>query len=299
LQLTLFLQLLLPGLTTGCVYALVAVGFVICANVSGVVNLAQGEFVMIGGMVASWLAAASWPLPVAIVIAVLVGAALGAAQEKLTLAPVRRAPPFIQVTTTVGVAIVVRGFALVLFGTDPLSLPGFSGDGVFFVGGAVLPVQSLWVWGTTAALLAATFGVLRYTDIGRAVRACSINLQAALLMGVDAERLRVIVFAVSGAVAALAGAVMTPIVLSTWDAGISYGIKGFVGAIIGGFRSPLLAVAGGIGIGIVEAFGAGYISSGWKDFIVYGVLLAYLLIRGGVFRVGRAAFAAALASPLR
>src|SRR6185312_10499293 len=287
LNLTLFLQLLLPGITTGCVYALVAVGFVICANVSGVVNLAQGEYVMLGGMVAAWLAvAAGCPL---------VGAALGALQEKLTLAPVRRAPPFIQVTTTVGVSIVVRGFALVLFGTDPLSLPGFSGDGVFFVGGAVMPVQSLWVWGMTLALLAATFGVLRYTDIGRAVRACSINLQAARLMGVDAERLRVIVFAVSGA----AGAVVTPIVLSSWDAGISYGIKGFVGAIIGGFRSPLLAVAGGIGIGLVEAFGAGYVSSGWKDFIVYGVLLAYLLIRGGVFRAGRAAFAAALANPMR
>jgi branched-chain amino acid transport system permease protein len=299
LDLTLFFQLLLPGLTTGCVYALVAVGFVICANVSGVVNLAQGEFVMAGGMVASWLVTAALPLPLAILLAMAVGAALGALQEKLTLAPVRRAPPFIQVTTTVGVAIVLRGFALVLFGTDPLMLPGFSGDGVFFVFGAVMPVQSLWVWGATAVLLAATFGVLRYTDIGRAVRACSINLQAARLMGVDAERLRVIVFAVSGAAGALAGAVVTPIVLSTWDAGVSYGIKGFVGAIIGGFRSPLLAVAGGVGIGLVEAFGAGYISSGWKDFIVYGVLLAYLLIRGGVFRFGRAAFAAALANPMR
>ena len=298
MDLTLFLQLLLPGITTGCVYALVAVGFVICANVSGVVNLAQGEFVMIGGMAASWLVSAALPLPVAILIAMLAGATLGAVQEKLTLAPVRHAPPFIQVTTTVGVAIVLRGFALVLFGTDPLSLPGFTGDGVFFVDGAVMPIQSLWVWGTTAALLALTFGVLRYTDIGRAVRACSINLQAARLMGVDAERLRIIVFAVSGAVGALAGAVVTPIVLSSWDAGISYGIKGFVGAIIGGFRSPLLAVAGGIGIGLIEAFGAGYISSGWKDFIVYGVLLAYLLIRGGVFRAGRAAFAAALANPM-
>ncbi len=299
MDLTLFLQLLLPGLTTGCVYALVAVGFVICANVSGVVNLAQGEFVMIGGMAASWLVTAGLPLPAAILIAMLVGAALGATQEKLTLAPVRHAPPFIQVTTTVGVAIVIRGFALVLFGTDPLTLPNFTGDGVFFVLGAVLPIQALWVWGTTAALLAATFGVLRYTDIGRAVRACSINLQAARLMGVDAERLRVIVFAVSGAVGALAGAVVTPIVLSSWDAGVSYGLKGFAGAIIGGFRSPLLAVAGGIGIGLVEAFGAGYISSGWKDFIVYGVLLGYLLIRGGVFRVGRAAFAAALTNPMR
>jgi branched-chain amino acid transport system permease protein len=216
----------------------------------------------------------------------------------LTLAPVRRAPPFIQVTTTVGVAIVIRGFALVLFGADPLTLPGFSGDGVFFILGAVMPVQSLWVWGTTAVLLSATLGVLKYTDIGRAVRACSINLQAARLMGVNAERLRVIVFAVSGAVGALAGAVVTPIVLSSWDAGVSYGVKGFVGAIIGGFRSPMMAVAGGLGIGLIEAFGAGYISSGWKDFIVYGLLLAYLLIRGGVFRAGRAAFAAALANPL-
>ena len=114
----------------------------------------------------------------------------------------------------------------------------------------MLPVQSLWVWGATAALLGATFGFLSYTDIGRAVRACSINLHAARLMGVDAERLTLIVFAVSGASGALAGAVVTPIVLSTWDAGVTYGIKGFVGAIIGGFRNPLLAVAGGIGIGV-------------------------------------------------
>lgn len=299
MDLTLFLQLLLPGLTTGCIYALVAVGFVICANVSGVVNLAQGEFVMIGGMAGSWLVTAGLKLPAAVAIVMLVGALLGALQERLTLAPVRRAPPFIQVTTTVGVAIVIRGFALVLFGTDPLSLPGFSGDGVFFILGAVLPVQALWMWGTTVALLLLTFAVLRYTDIGRAVRACSINLQAARLMGVDAERLRVIVFAVSGAAGALAGAVVTPVVLSSWDAGVGYSIKGFVGAVIGGFRSPLLAVTGGIGIGLVEAFGAGYISSGWKDFIVYGVVLAYLLIRGGVFRAGRAAFAAALANPMR
>jgi branched-chain amino acid transport system permease protein len=286
-----FVQLLLPGLTTGCVYALVALGFVLCANVSGVVNFAQGEYVMLGGMVGAWLFSEQVPLPLAILGATLAGALLGAAQERLTLAPVRTAPDFIQITITLGVAVVLRGLALIAFGKDPLSMPGFSGDDVFQVAGAVVPLQSLWVWGTTALMLAASFGFLMHTAPGRAVRACSINLHAARLMGVDAERLALAVFTVAGASGALAGAVITPIVLASWDAGIAYGLKGFVGAILGSFRSPLVAVLGGLGIGALESFAAGYVSSGYKDAMVYGVLLAYLLVRGGVFVFGRAALA--------
>ncbi|HUD59734.1 MAG TPA: branched-chain amino acid ABC transporter permease [Acetobacteraceae bacterium] len=289
---TVFLQLLLPGLTTGCVYALVALGFVLCANVSGVVNFAQGEFVMLGGMAAAWLIGLNVPFVLAIVAATAIGGAVGAAQEFLTLAPVRQQPHFIQITTTVGFAVVLRGITLIVAGKDALSVPGFSGDGVFFVFGAILPVQSLWVWGATLLMLVGTFTVLRYTTIGRAVRACSINLQAARLMGVNAERLRVIVFAVSGATGALAGVVITPIVLASWDAGLTYSTKGFIGAILGGFRSPMAAVLGGLFIGLLESLGAGYVSSGWKDFIVYGVLLAWLLIQGGVFLRGRAGAAA-------
>jgi branched-chain amino acid transport system permease protein len=276
MQATVFLQLLLPGFTTGCVYALVALGFVLCANVSGVVNFAQGEFVMLGGMAAAYLIGLDVPFGFAILVATLLGAVAGAAQEVFTLAPVRRQPHFIQITTTVGVA-----------GKDALSVPGFSGDGVFFVFGAILPVQSLWVWGATLLLLLGTFGFLRYTSTGRAVRACSINLQAARLMGVNAERLRIFVFAASGATGALAGVVITPIVLASWDAGLTYSTKGFIGAIIGGFRSPSAAVAGGLFIGVLESLSAGYVSSGWKDFIVYGVLLAWLLVQGGVFLRGR------------
>jgi branched-chain amino acid transport system permease protein len=119
------------------------------------------------------------------------------------------------------------------------------------------------------------------------VRACSINLQAARLMGIDTERLTLFVFAAAGGTGALAGIVITPIVLANWDAGISYGLKGFIGAILGGLRSPSVAVVGGLGIGVLESLSAGYISSGWKDAIVYGVLIAYLLVRGGVFTVGR------------
>jgi branched-subunit amino acid ABC-type transport system permease component len=287
-----FLQLLLPGLTTGCVYALVALGFVLCANVSGVVNFAQGEFVMLGGMAAAWLIGLDVPFLLAILAATAVGAAVGALQEWLTLAPVRRQPHFIQITTTVGFAVVLRGIVLIVAGKDALSVPGFSGDGIVMLFGAVLPVQSLWVWGATLFLLLGTFGFLRYTDIGRAVRACSINLQAARLMGVNAERLRIIVFAVSGATGALAGVVITPIVLASWDAGLTYSTKGFIGAILGGFRSPSIAVLGGLFIGVLESLSAGYVSSGWKDFIVYGVLLAWLLVQGGVFLRGRAGFVA-------
>src|ERR1700733_11184118 len=236
-----FLQLLLPGVTTGCVYALVALGFVLCANVSGVVNFAQGEFVMLGGMAAAWLIGLNVPFVLAIVAATAIGGAVGAAQEFLTLAPVRQQPHFIQITTTVGFAVVVRGITLIVARKDALSVPGFSGDGVFFVFGAILPVQSLCVGCATLLMLVGSFTVLRYTTIVRAVRACSINLQAARLMGVNAERLRVIVFAVSGATGALAGVVITPIVLASWDAGLPYRTKGFIGAIIGGFRSPSAA----------------------------------------------------------
>ncbi|MGE5146567.1 MAG: branched-chain amino acid ABC transporter permease [Candidatus Eiseniibacteriota bacterium] len=283
-----FIQLLLPGITTGCVYALVALGFVLCANVSGVVNFAQGEYVMLGGMVGAFLVDQHLPLGLAIIVATLAGALLGAAQERLTLAPVRRSPHFIQITITLGVAVVVRGIALIAFGKDPLSMPGFSGDGTFALFDAILPVQTLWAWGATALMLVALFWFLRHTDTGRAVRACSINLQAARLMGVNTERLTLVVFSVAGGIGALAGVVITPIVLASWDAGVSYGLKGFIGAILGGFRSPTIAVLGGLGIGVLEAFSAGYISSGWKDAIVYGVLLAYLLVRGGVFIYGRA-----------
>jgi branched-subunit amino acid ABC-type transport system permease component len=286
-----FFQLLLPGLTTGCIYALVALGFVLVANVSGLINFAQGEFVMIGGMASAWLMTQGVALVPAILIAVAVGAAVAAAQERLTFAPVRHRGHFIQITITFGVAAALRGVTLIVAGTEPLSLPGFSGDGAFTLFGAILPLQSLWVWGATALLLLGTFGFLRLTAIGRAVRACSINLRAARLMGVDAERLSLIVFAVSGATGALAGAVVAPIVLASWDAGISYSIKGFLGALLASYRSPGIAVLGGLGIGVIESLAAGYLSSGWKDFVVYGAMLAYLLIRGGVFLRGRASLA--------
>jgi branched-subunit amino acid ABC-type transport system permease component len=287
-----FSQFVLSGLTTGCVYALVALGFVLCANVSGVVNFAQGEFVMIGGLIAASLIALGVPAPLAVLAAVVIGALLGLAQERLTLKPARRSPMFIQITITLGVSVVIRSIALLIWGKDPYAMPAFTGDGVFTFLGAVLPYQSLWVWGATAALLFGTFWFLKFTAVGRAVRACAINPQAARLMGINTERMSMVVLTASGASGALAGVVIAPIALASWSAGFDYGLKGFIGAIIGGFRSPTLAVLGGLGISVVESLAAGYISSESKDAIAYGALLIYLLVRGGVFTFGRASLGA-------
>ena len=194
-------------------------------------------------------------------------------------------------TITLGVAIVIRGLALLFLGRDPYSLAGFSGGGVILVAGAVLPGQSLWIWGTTAALLAATFWFLKFTDTGRAVRACAIDPEAARLMGVDTTRMSLLVFAASGAMGALGGVVITPLATVSWSSGLDYGLKGFIGALLGGFRSPGRAVLGGLAIGALESLSAGYISSQSKDVIAYGTLLVYLMIRGGVLAFGRSSLA--------
>jgi branched-subunit amino acid ABC-type transport system permease component len=282
-----FAQFVLSGLTTGCVYALVALGFVLCANVSRVVNFAQGEFVMIGGLVAASLLGIGTGLPLALACATLAGALLALLQERLTVKPARKSPDFIQITITLAVAAVIRGAALLIWGKDPLSMPGFSGDGTFQLFGAVLPLQDVWVWGITAVLLGLVFWVLNCTGYGRAIRACSVNERAARLMGIDTERTTAIVFLLAGALGALGGAAVAPIALASWSAGIAFGLKGFIGAAIGGFRNPVFAVAGGLSLGIFESLSSGYISSAAKDTLSYSVLLVYLLVRGGVFARGR------------
>ncbi|MGE0802986.1 MAG: branched-chain amino acid ABC transporter permease [Lautropia sp.] len=287
------MQFVLTGFAAGCAYALVALGFVLCANVSGVINFAQGEYVMVGGLLMASLSSLSLPLPLSLMLVALVGAALGGAQERLSLAPVRDQSAFIQISITLGVAVMLRGLALLIWGKDPVSVPGFSGEGVFDVAGAVLASQDLWVWATTGLLLATTYLLLNHTDWGRAVRACSDNPHAARLMGIDTARTTLIVFAAAGAAGALAGAVVAPLALAHWSLGLEYGLKGFIGAIIGKLRHPLLAVLGGLGVGVVESLAAAYISSGSKDFVTYGILLAYLLVQGGALRGKRPALSAA------
>ena len=283
-----FWQLLLSGMTAGCVYAMVALGFVLCMHVSGVINFAQGEYAMAGGVGASVLSAMGIPLFGAVLCAAIIGGALGALQERLTLLPARKLSIFIRVTITFGFAGIVRSIAMAVGGKDALSLQGLSGDGAFQLFGAILPTQTLWIFGATVLMLGMTFWFLHRTTPGRAVRACAENPVAARLMGINVSRLSLIVFVASGAVGALAGAVTAPVTGAYWLSGLDTSLKGFVGAIIADLKSPQIAVAGGLAIGIVESLSAGFISSAYKDVIVYAVLLAYLLVKGGLFMSERA-----------
>lgn len=280
-------QFLAAGLTTGCGYALVALAIVLMANVSGVVNLAQGEYVAVGGLLLASLLAVHVPLPVALLIVTLAGAVLCAAQEQLTVRPVQDSPQFLQITVTLGIAVAIRGAAFLIWGKDPLGVPGFSGDDVIIVMDAIVPLQTQWVWGGTAALLILTFLMLSFTQVGRAIRACSINRNAARLMGINPQRTSLLVFAAAGAASMFSGALLAPLTLASWDSGLTLGLKGLIAAIFGGFRSPLAAVGAGLAIGVLEAFVAGFGSSDAKDVILYAVLLAGLLVMGGVFARGR------------
>lgn len=280
-------QFILSGVSTGCIYALVALGFVLCANATGVINFAAGEYVMIGGLVAASLARLGVPVPLAVLAAIASGGLLGLLQERATLAPIRLAPSFIRIIVTLGFAIVVRGVALILWDKDPYPLPGFSSDGIFELLGAVLVWQVVWVWILTAATLFLLYIVLMRTAWGRAIRACADNELAARLMGIKPARIAVIVFAVSGAIGALGGAAIAPITLASYSIGVDFGLKGFIGALFAGFRSPVLAVVGGISIGVAETLAGGYVSSGSRDIIVYALLVVVLLVSSGLLKRGR------------
>lgn len=280
-------QFVLSGASTGCIYALVALGFVLCANATGVINFAAGEYVMVGGLVAASLAGFGVPVGLAVLAAVLAGALLGLLQERATLTPILKAPDFIRITVTLAFALVVRGAALIIWDKDPYPLPGFSSDGVFELLGAYLVWQVVWVWALTAVTLVVLYVLLMRTSLGRAIRACADNARAARLMGIDPVRVGMVVFAASGAIGALGGAAIAPITLASWSIGIEFGLKGFIGALVAGFRSPPVAVAAGIAIGIAETLAAGYVSSGYRDIVVYSLLVLVLIATSGLLRRGR------------
>jgi branched-chain amino acid transport system permease protein len=278
---------MLSGATSGCVYTLVAIGIVLCASATNVINFAQGEFVMLGGLVGVTCVAKGVPAPLAVLAATATGALVGMVQERLTVAPIRGATAFMQITVTLGVAVCLRGAALLIWGKDPYGLEGFSGDGVIEIVGAYIPTQALWVWATTAVTIVATFWWLTATRAGRAIRAVSNNPLAARLMGINTGLVSLVVFAAGGAMGGLAGVVIAPISTVSWETGLEYSVKGFTAAIIGGLKSPGRAAAVAMAIGVIESLAAAYISSGSKDIVTYSALLLYLMLRGGVFILGR------------
>jgi branched-chain amino acid transport system permease protein len=272
------LQFLVSGLTVGAVYALVALGFTLIYNASDVVNFAQGEFVMLGGMVTVFATAAGLPLPLAAVLAILVAVAVGLLLHRLAIEPARGASAVTLIIITIGASIFLRGVAQIVFDKRFHGLPAFSGaDPIPVLGAAILP-QSFWVLGGAVLVFAGLFLFLERTLLGKAVLATAANRLAARLVGVDTSFVLALSFGLSAAIGALAGILITPITLTSFDVGTLLALKGFAAAMLGGMGSPLGAVAGGLILGLLESFAAGTISSAYKDAVAFLVILGVLFV---------------------
>ncbi len=270
------LQFVFSGMTVGAVYALVALGFTIIFNASGVVNFAQGEFVMLGGMITVFAHASGLPLPLAALIAVAVTAVVGVALNRLAIEPARGAPVVSLIIITIGASIFIRGASQLVFDKQIHSFPAFSGDDPIHVLGATILTQSLWVIGGAIAIFVGLWLFFTKTLLGRAVLATSNNRLAAQLVGINTKFVMTLSFALSAAIGALGGVLVTPITLTSYDVGLALALKGFAAAMLGGMGNPKGAFVGGLLLGLLEALTAGYLSSQYKDAAAFIIILAVL-----------------------
>ncbi len=273
-----FLQFLISGLTVGAVYALVALGFTLIYNASGVVNFAQGEFVMLGGMVTVFASAAGVPLVLAAVIAVVIAVVIGLLLHRLAIEPARGASAVTLIIITIGASILFRGIAAIIFDKQFHKLPGFTGETPINILGAAVQPQSFWVLGGAAVVVVALYVFLEHTILGKAVLATAANRLAARLVGINTTTIMAIAFGGSAAIGAIAGILVTPITLTSYDVGTLLALKGFAAAMLGGMGNPVGAVIGGLLLGLLEAFGAGYLSSTYKDAFAFLVILIVLFV---------------------
>ena len=281
-----FLQYLISGLTMGSIYALVGLGFTIIYAVTRIINFAQGEFVMLGGMLSFYLiSAAGIPMAPALILSVLIAAAIGAIMYLLAIRTAKRASVVSLIIITIGAAVFIRGIAGVGWGVDFVRPPYFTGDESISFLGAYIHPQALWIIGTTLAVTVLLHLFLSYTMVGKALKACAINPRAAGLVGINAKTMALIAFALAAAIGGIGGAVMAPLTLTSYNVGVMLGLKGFVAASIGGFKSPIAAVIGGITLGIIESLSVGLdwgpFTSAYKDVIALVVLLLILLLWSG------------------
>jgi branched-chain amino acid transport system permease protein len=270
-------QTLLAGLTAGAIYALVALGFAIIYNASHVINFAQGEFVMIGGMAAAAFVETGLPFPLSISLSVGLAVLVGVLLEKAAIEPARGAPVVTLIIITIGASIFLRGLAALVWDKKIHPLPAFSGEAPIHLGGATLLPQTLWVLGTTVAVVAALWWFFNRTLTGKAILAVSHNRLAAQLMGISVRRVLLVSFGLSAALGALAGVLIAPISFTSWDVGVMLGLKGFAAAILGGMGSGPGAIVGGLALGLIESLGAGYLSSAYKDVFAFIIILAALI----------------------
>ena len=276
------LQYLFSGLTNGAIYAVIAVGFSMLYSTTELINFAHGEFVMLGALVLVTLWGA-WqiPLPLAFLLTAACVALMGLLFERFAIRTVRKPHPIVLVIITVGASIFLRGVAMIIWGKDAYSLPPFSNQPPLELAGATLLIQSVWIVVISLLLVLGLHFFYRRTLTGKAMQATAISKRAAWITGIPAGLMVLLAFVMSTGMGAVAGMIIAPVTMCSYDMGTLLGLKGFCAAMLGGIGSLWGSLIGGLLLGVLEALGVGFISSALKDAVAFILLLLILYFRPG------------------
>jgi branched-chain amino acid transport system permease protein len=278
----LIVQSIASGVAVGCVYGLIGIGFCVIYNASGIVNFAQGAFVMLGGMVASAaLQTYGVPLPLAVILAIIVCTGIGMALERIVVRPLwdRQSATFVMILGTLAAQIVIERLTLIVAGDQPHSLPMFTDRPPLRLASLAISYQFLWILGGSALVIALLALFFSSTKTGKAMRACAINREAAALQGIPVSRMLALAFGLSAALGAFAGVLITPTQYTAFNLGVPFAISGFIAAIVGGFGRPFGALAGGIFLGTAQALAIVALGSAFKNIAALSILLLFLFFR--------------------
>jgi branched-chain amino acid transport system permease protein len=275
-----FLQFIFAGMTSGAIYALIALGFSVVHNTMGIVNFTQVDFVSMGGMfMFTGLFWSGLPMPLALPAAVGAMTIVGMAVERFGIRPSRSQNHLVLIFLTIGISIILRGLMKLVWGKNRMAVPPLLGETPLRIAGASILPQALAILLIAALAIGLLVLFFQCTRLGLAMRAVASNHNAAAVVGIQVGRVRAASFALAGGLGGLAGVLVTPITTLSYDVGVLLGLKGFAAAILGGFGSFPGAVLGGLSLGLLESLSAGYLSSAYKDVTAFVVLLLVLFIR--------------------
>jgi branched-chain amino acid transport system permease protein len=273
-------QALVNGVGIGLVYGLIAIGFCVIYNASGIVNFAQGVFVMLGGMLTyTLLNRFGLPIAAAAIVSILLVALVGLLVQVLIISPMwqRRAPLFAIILATLAVQLLIEQIVILTLGDQPRTYPEFSSGGPLKLGPIAVDYQLFWILGCGLLMVIALSMFFNRTRVGRALRACAQNQEAAALLGVPVGSMLMLSFGLSAALGAAAGILITPTQYTAYSVDGPFGIDGFIAAIIGGFGSAPAALVGGVLLGVVQAAAIVVFGAGYKNVAALTVLLVMLL----------------------
>lgn len=275
------LQVIASALTDGSVYAVAGLCFMVVYRTTHILNFAQGDFVMLGGVLMFTMSKLIDSFLLGFALSIVAAAIIGALVERFgnRVFVRQKASLFVQSFATIGASLVIQTIVLVAYGHEPLALPPFSGDSPIFVLGAPILPQSLWVMGFALVIFVGAKIGFDHTKVGTAMRACADNPIGAAVIGVEKTSMVRNSFVIGAGLSGVIGIAITPIYYTGYWTGTMFTVKGFIAAVLGGMYNPFGAVIGGLALGLLENLGATFISSGYKDILSLVVLIGVLLLR--------------------